>query len=102
MSSAEAFDLENTEAYTASLQSKLLHILQDAAQNGITDESIQTLLTAGVKLYFARLEDGSSFPPFAESEAVTASEMLTAVSQMMKQVGVELFELGLWQTWTKS
>lgn len=97
MSSANAFS-----ANRQSENSKIEQLLNGLNDDELSEEDIRKLLTVAVKAYFSKLEEGEFFPPFNDNGNVTASEVMSVVSQMMRQVNVELFELGLWQSWTKN
>ncbi len=64
----------------------------------LDDATIQELLTAAVRLYCARVEANG---PFAATTpgALTATEGMVATSALLRAVNVQLFELGLWQSW---
>ena len=61
------------------------------------DETVRSLLTMGVQLYYAKRTSGAKFPPLME-EDVTASEVAVAVADMVKAVQIELFEVALWNS----
>ncbi|WP_102348669.1 hypothetical protein [Bacillus sp. Marseille-P3661] len=64
----------------------------------LSQETIQKLLTLAVKLYVSKIEkDEIRFSPFDQN--VSATEVMITVSAMLKAADVELFELGLWQSW---
>jgi hypothetical protein len=65
----------------------------------LPDEALQRMLTAAVKAYAARQETDPDLYPFTDPDAVTATEVVVAVSKLLEAVEVEVFELGVWQTW---
>lgn len=65
----------------------------------LSDAAVQAVLTLGVKLYSAKLEQGDWLPPFAARDAITATEALATVTEILNAVDVEVFELGLWKMW---
>lgn len=73
-------------------------LLAEGVAHGMSDEAVQKLMTAAVKLYVAKVEEGSRTSPFTEGE-VTATEVVVTVSEMLRAVEVEVFELGMWQVW---
>ena len=70
-------------------------MLADGAIDRISEQSVQELLTAAVKLYVAKREAGSSFSPFVD-ETVTATEVSVTATSMVKAVDMQIFELSLW------
>lgn len=67
----------------------------------LTDAEVQALLARAVRLYAERAaereEDLAAFPVDAP---VTATEVMVTVTAMLKAVNLQLFELGMWQTWS--
>jgi hypothetical protein len=100
MSSPEA----TAGATLAQDASKILELAKRALDAGETDavpdEAIQQLLLAGVKLYFAKRDNGSKLAAFPGPEDITASEVATACVGMTEVVNLELFELALWAGWS--
>jgi hypothetical protein len=67
----------------------------------IDDGDVQALLAAAVRIYAERAEGRdeplAAFPPDA---GVTATHAMLAVTAILKAVNVQLFELGMWQSWS--
>jgi hypothetical protein len=68
---------------------------------GPSDAEVQAMLARAVRLYAERVaereDDLAAFPADAQ---VTATEVMVTVSAMLKAVNLQLFELGMWQTWS--
>jgi hypothetical protein len=63
----------------------------------IPDETVQQLLTAGVKLFARKVElEERFFGPFDESEVVTATDVVTAVCEMLRAADLNTFDLSMW------
>lgn len=76
---------------------------KDLVANGeaarVSDEALAQIITAAVRLYYAKseLEDRPVRAVVREgAETLTATEMLVAVSEMLRDVGLGPMELGLW------
>lgn len=68
-----------------------------AAENGsLTDAQIEAVLTAAVKLYAARTEDSGDYPPPLDKAQVNATEVATMVSEMIRVVDLNMFDLSMW------
>ncbi|WP_433260647.1 hypothetical protein ACQPZF_24675 [Actinosynnema sp. CS-041913] len=65
----------------------------------VPDKAAQRLLTAAVRLYVAKVRAGSPAAAFPDEDAITATEVVVAVSRMLEAVEVEVFELAVWQNW---
>jgi hypothetical protein len=65
-------------------------------------EELQRALAAAIKAYVARVEAGerlSPVPADGDPMALTATDVLVAVTDMLAACEIEVFELGMWQTW---
>lgn len=66
-----------------------------------SDAEIQAMLARAVKLYAERAADrDEALPAFDGNAKVTATDAVVAVSAILKAVNVQLFELGMWQTFS--
>lgn len=68
--------------------------------DALSDRDLQHYLESAVRAYAARIEDGPDMLPFSHPRAVSATEVMTVVSRMLRSTGIEVFELGMWQAWT--
>ena len=66
----------------------------------IPDEVIQQGMTAMVRLYAVKFQLGERWSPFPDNNVVPATAVMIMATAMMKSVNVEIFELGLWQSWS--
>ena len=64
------------------------------------EELMQQALTSLVKLYAIRYEMGERRSPFLPDDAMPATAALIMATAMLRAVNVELFELGMWQSWS--
>jgi hypothetical protein len=62
-----------------------------------TDEQVQQLLRAAVRLYFMKLEENPHLLPFGGDPSVTATEVAAVVSKMLQETNLAVFELAMWQ-----
>jgi len=93
MSSAAKDDLANAgAAFCASAEAAL----QDGKPDNISDESLQRLLSAAVRLYAAKVEDrAQELPPFGD-RPVNATEAVTAICAFMRAADLNFFDLQMW------
>jgi hypothetical protein len=68
--------------------------------DGVSDAALQEILAAAVHEYGTRMEDGDDFKPFPARRHVTATDVMVSCTAMLKAVGLQLFELGMWQAWS--
>lgn len=80
----------------------ILKAVDDAVANGefsgFTDTSVQQLMTAAARLYAAYAEQGGNLPAVTPG-ALNATQGMVVTSALLRAVNVQLFELGLWQSW---
>ena len=63
---------------------------------------LQGLLGSATRAFAARREAGDALEAFAAdgpTAAPTPTDVVVTVSAMLESSAIELFELGLWQTW---
>jgi hypothetical protein len=63
-------------------------------------EDVQKLMALAVRLYVANYHAGQDIPIFREGNGVSATDVMIACTRMLEAVNVQLFELGMFQTWS--
>jgi hypothetical protein len=66
----------------------------------LTPEATQALVAAICKLYSARAEAGDKFPIVRDRFAITGTDAMIACGSLLKAVDLQVFELGMWQSWS--
>ena len=66
----------------------------------ISPEAAQALTAAVCKLYSAKVEAGQDVLPLTERGGVSATDVMTVASGLLRSVNLAVFELGMWQSWT--
>jgi hypothetical protein len=75
--------------------------IDPAAVGALSDADLQSLFAAAIKSYAARAEASDApLPLLTPDGGVTATEAMVAVSAIMKAVNIQVFELGMWQSWS--
>lgn len=87
----------------ADLASELSALCADAIDAGAIDEipndSLGQIFASVVRLYAAKAqEDGPTPRPFGRNSGVTSTDVVIGCTAMLDAVGLEVFELGAWQT----
>jgi len=73
--------------------------LREGGDLDISDESVQMLLTIGAKALSRKFTDEDKFfPPFVESEIVTATEAVVTITEFMHAADLNTFDLGMWMS----
>jgi hypothetical protein len=66
----------------------------------LTPQALQTLMAALCKTYAANVEAGLAFPLLADRGSVTSTDVMVACGALLKSADLQVFELGMWQSWT--
>ena len=66
----------------------------------LTLEALQALMAAACKVYAVRIEAGDDILPLKQPTNVSATEVMTTTSGLLRAVNLAVFELGMWQSWT--
>jgi hypothetical protein len=95
--SGDARDLiDAAERLEASLQGRIA-----AGQAGsVPDDTMRRLMAVLVRLYAAKFDEGQR-PALLDADGdVSATAVLVTTSALMKALNLEIFELGMWQSWS--
>lgn len=91
---------ESTEAlHVAAMIEKAL---ADGDLNCLQPHAQQALIGALCKLYAANSEAGNRFPIVGGRTAVTATDVMVMCGALLKAVDLQVFELGMWQSWSSN
>jgi hypothetical protein len=75
--------------------------LTQPANGDLTDQELAAVMTAAVRLYALRCEMRDSFPPPLVAEKVTATDVATVVSEMIRVADLNMFDLSMWHGRTR-
>ena len=73
---------------------------QGTAGQRLSDADIQEMLAKSVRLYAERAAERDGTLPAFAPDAATATDVMIAVTAMLKAVNLQVFELGMWQAWS--
>jgi hypothetical protein len=89
---------DGAERLAASLEAAV-----SAGQAGaVPDDAMRTLMTALIKVYAAKFDEGQRPALLPADSGVSATAVLVTTSALMKASNLEIFELGMWQSWSGS
>jgi hypothetical protein len=80
------------------LHAEIEELVRSGNAAAVDDRTIEELLTAAVRLYAARVDQGGALP--VRRDAITATDAMIASCGLLRAVNVAPFELGLWQAWS--
>jgi hypothetical protein len=87
------------DRYAADLHRSAKELVAKGEAARVSDEALAQIITAAVRLYYAKSElEDRPVPAIVRegAQTLTATEMLVAVSEMLRGVGLGPMELGLW------
>ena len=84
------------EASLDLLVQELTRRLGRASTEEVPAEVVQQLLTLGAKSYYACRAAGRDMGPFVHDEALSATEVMVVVTNMLYAAEIEVFELAMW------
>jgi len=82
------------------LAAEIEKAIQDGDFERFQPEAQQALMGALCKLYSANNEMGNQFAVVGQRSAVTATDVMILCGALLKAVDLQVFELGLWQSWS--
>lgn len=88
------------EGHTAAV----VEAVRSLAPEEMNDEQIRDLMGAAVRLYAARALEarnhGLELPrPFNPEDGIAATDAMLTTTAILKAVNIQLFELGMFQSW---
>jgi hypothetical protein len=66
----------------------------------ISEEAMQALMGALCRVYSAQVENGATYTPIPEGQAVHPTGVMVTASGLLRAANLAVFELGMWQSWT--
>jgi hypothetical protein len=86
--------LEKSEALAAHFE----ELISLGRTEEVEPAELQRLLTAAVRLYSTKAEREGGFPAVTRG-SLTATDAMITSSALLQSANVQVFELGLWQSW---
>ncbi len=87
------------DEYAANLHEAAKELVEKGEASRVSDEAVAQIITAAVRLYYAKSElEDRPVPAIVQEgdKTITPTEMLVAVSEMLRDVRLGPMELGLW------
>ena len=74
--------------------------LLDGRLDVVSPEALQKLMAALCKTYSQQVQAQMQTPPLDARSGVSATDVMITASALLKAVDLQVFELGMWQSWT--
>lgn len=102
--SAKAIAGGGGAADVAAAMRELATLVDRIMQSGdallVPDDAMQEAVAALVNLYAVKFDGGPPILPLQEGHGVSATAVLNAASGLLRAANLEIFELGMWQSWS--
>lgn len=72
----------------------------DGRPDALAPDALQALMGALCRTYSTRLEMGDQVLPLASRNAVSPTDVMQTASGLLRGADLQVFELGMWQSWT--
>ena len=82
------------------LAADLERALAGGRTDAVTTEALQVLIAAAVRVYSARIEAHEDILPLPDRSQVMDTDVMVMASALLRAVNLQVFELGMWQSWT--
>ena len=82
------------------LAGQIEQALKDGRLDALTPEAMQLAIAALCKLYSANVEQGAPYLPVNSRSGVTPTDVMVVASKLLRATNLQVFELGMWQSWT--
>jgi hypothetical protein len=73
--------------------------LEALPNSALSDQDLRRLVDRALQLYAARLSDPDA-DPLPAATSLTATEVMETTTALLEAVNIQLFELGMWQTFS--
>ena len=89
-----------TDAITAAVATLNAALSRDEI-DAVPVEAVQKLMAAVLRVYSAKVQSGEYFLPFDPGTGrVAPTDVMIATSNILKAADLQVFELGMWQSFT--
>jgi hypothetical protein len=82
------------------LAAEIERSLAEGRHDALSPEALQVLMAALSRAYSARIENGEKILPLASRTAVSPTDVMHTASGLLRGADLQVFELGMWQSWT--
>lgn len=90
----------HTDRLANDVARRILEMVEDGRAAEMDAATVQNLMHALVLLYGARFKAELRDTPFVGGRHIEATPVLVTASALLKAANLELFELGMWQSWS--
>lgn len=92
---SESADIEFSRT-AATFAQAAERVLASGAADEVASAELERVLTAAIKLYAAKAEGVATPAPPVSADKITPTEVVVVVSEMLRAVDLNLFDLSMW------
>jgi hypothetical protein len=92
------FAAKDFAALASELAAQCAQAIEADRLETIPDDSLGQVLGAAIRLYAAKAQSGNAPRPFGRNSGVTVTDVAIGCTALLESVGLQVFELGAWQT----
>jgi hypothetical protein len=74
--------------------------LADGRLEVVSDEARQRLMAALCKIYSQQVQAGAQSLPLQPASGVSPTDVMIMAGGLLRAADLQVFELGMWQSWT--
>jgi hypothetical protein len=92
--------LDKVKSSAGELAKSIQELLASNLGGGLQDTDFHELMDALLQFYGYRFDQGSPTTVLGINSVATATAVLVTASGLLKSRNLEIFELGMWQSWS--
>jgi hypothetical protein len=93
-------DVETAGVMIDEVASAIDRLVEQGFGHGVRDDAMQHLFKACVQLYAQKVDAGQRVLPCGDARELGATSVMVTASGLLKSANLELFELGMWQSFS--
>jgi hypothetical protein len=93
-------DLESLASQMDDIAATIERLVAAGGGTELDDAALQRLFKACVQLYAQKVDAGQRLTPCGEARDISATSIMVTTSGLLKAANLELFELGMWQSFS--
>jgi fumarate hydratase class II len=93
-------ETERIAAQVENVAQSIVRLIESGAVDGLPDAALQQLFKTCVQLYALKVDAGRRFAPCGDNRDISATSIMVTASGLLKGANLELFELGMWQSFS--
>lgn len=92
--------MSSFDAQVDNVAQSIERLVESGEVDSLSDAALQRLFKVCVLLYAQKVDAGQRFTPCGDTRDISATSILVTASGLLKGANLELFELGMWQSFS--